>query len=1001
MKTTFVWIVLLFLGQQAFGQLNITGKVSDESGESLIGVTILLKGTLIGTVTDVNGDYKLTIPNDDGVLVVSYVGFQTKEIQVNNQSIINVNLSLDIAQLDEVVVVGYGTQRKGDITGAIAVVDTDEMAKSSFTNITDRLQGRVSGVSIRTNGEPGSTGNIKIRGNSFFGDNSPLFVIDGILTEDSPNLNPNDVESIQVLKDASSTAIYGSRAANGVVVITTKKGKVGKPEIQISTNTGLQQIPNRMDLTDASEFARINNAAYTNDPNGIPQTWATDLSHGHDTDWQDAIFQNALLYDLNLGISGGTEQFSAFFSVNTTSQEGTIIGPIFDRLSARLNTEFKVNDWITLGENLTVSRTEITGQQELDGDGVINNAINQLPIVPVYDPTRPSGYGYGRQSEATTWYLNPVGIRDLYSSFEKTTRILGNVYANIQIVKGLNYKFSIAADAANPRFKSFTKGGFVVDSDPILSGLNETRSEVNMNLIENRLTYSNQIGKHDFSIMATHTEQQIKTNFQSTAINGGYDGNDPFFQISSNTAGPNSISSSGSETTTVIQSYLSRITYNYDNKYLLTGNLRFDGSSKFNEDNRWGTFPSISVGWNVSNESFFNIPIVSNFKVRGGYGEVGNASVDDYAYQARILSRSIGGVNYNLGVNDASVLGATRDAVVNPDLKWEVLKETNFGLDLALLEGKVELIGDFFFGKLEDLLVDAPLPGTLGAATSFFLTENETGAATRNVATMKRRGWEFAMTYREMEGDFTYEVTANMFRNQNEVTSLPEGSLTGYNSITEVGQPIGQLFLPVYRGIYRDTDELGQYTVEGSEPVIGDARYLDLDNDGNFNFGEDRKIVGNPNPGVEYGLNVNLFWREFDLTIFFQGVRDRDVFNLLKYGLDVSPISNYTTDYDPYIDETGSDPRPTSNNQHPNNFPSTSFIEDGSFIRLKNLVFGYNLPWKFVKQARVFIGAQNLFTITDYTGLDPEFEGEILSPGVDFGSFPNVRTFNLGLNITL
>ena len=982
-------------------QVDITGTISDDKGELLFGATIILKGTNVATISDIDGSYSISLPQYKGTLVYSYVGYKTQEVVITDQSLINITLAADIAQLDEVVMIGYGSQRKGDITGSIAIVDTDELTKSSYTTITDRLQGRIAGVSVSTNGEPGSTGTIKIRGNSFFGNNNPLYVIDGILTNDSPNLNPNDIESIQVLKDASSTAIYGSRAANGVIVITTKKGKSGKPEIQLSFNGGLQQVPQKIDVTNSALFARINNAAYTNDPNGIPQTRATDLSHGVDTDWQDAIFQNAMLYDLNLGISGGSDQLTAFFSLNSTYQEGTIIGPVFERLSGRINTEYKVTDWLSIGENLAVSHSKSTGQQELDGEGVINNAVNMLPTVPVFDPTRPSGYGYGLQGEATTFYLNPVGIRDLYTSEENTTRIIGNVFAKLQPIKGLEYQVSFSVDVSNPRFRSFTPGGFVVDSDPILSGLEETRSTLSTNLIENRLSYSREIDKHSFSVMATYTEQQIKFNYQGTSIVGGFDGDNPIFQISASTADPNNITSTGFETTSVIQSYLGRATYNYDNRYLITGNLRYDGSSKFNKENRWGLFPSISGGWNVSNESFFDVEAISNLKVRLGYGEVGNASVEDYAYQARILSRSIGGVNYNLGIEDNQVLGATRDAVVNPNLKWEVLKETNLGFDLALFDGRFELIGDIFFGKLEDLLVDAPLPGTLGAASSFFLTENETGTATRNIANMKRNGWEFAMTYKNFDNDFKYEITANVFRNNNEVTSLPEGSLTGLYSITQVGQALGQLFLPQYQGIYLDTNALNDMLVEGRTPVIGDARYIDLDGSGNFSFGEDNALIGNPNPGFEYGLNVNLSWKDWDMTVFFQGVQDRDIFNQFRFSLNSSAISNYTSDFNPYIDGVGTDPRPISNNQHPNNFPSTRFIEDGSFLRLKNFQLGYTIPFKGVKQARVFIGGQNLFTITDYTGLDPEFEGEVLSPGVDFGSYPNVRTYNMGINVTL
>lgn len=464
------------------------------------------------------------------------------------------------------------------------------------------------GVTVSTNGEPGSIGDVTIRGVSFFGNNNPLYVIDGVPTEDSPNINPSDIESIQVLKDASSSAIYGSRAANGVVVITTKRGQAGKPVISFNANAGIQQFPHKMDVVNTQEFARIHNAAYDNA--GYPRrTWSNDLSHGVDTDWQQEVFDNAaLMQDYNLSVSGGSEKSKVYFNLNNTNQEGTISGTLFNRLGARINTEFDLNSRIKIGQNLAVSRTRQSGQQVLNaqsvmggqGDAIINTTLMMFPTIPVYDSRRKSGYGHGTLRDAEIYLYNPIGIREMYTSQEDHTRIIGNIYANINIIEGLEYRVNFATNADMGFSKSHQKGGQITTELVHLSGMEESNSQSSMFLFENRLTYNKEIGDHGFSLMATHTEQQYNYKQNGIVINGGFDGLDPFFQISSTTAAPSDITTYGDELTSTIRSYLGRFTYNYDNKYLLTASFRADGSSKFPEKNRWGVFPSVSAGWNVS-----------------------------------------------------------------------------------------------------------------------------------------------------------------------------------------------------------------------------------------------------------------------------------------------------------------------------------------------------------------------------------------------------------------
>jgi TonB-linked SusC/RagA family outer membrane protein len=999
-KTAWSILAFLFCFFQAHAQHTVSGLITDESQEAVLGASVQVKGTTLGTISDENGNYSITVPEKGMTLIFSFVGYKTREVAVEDKNTIDVIFELDISELEAVVVVGYGSQRKQDITGAVAVVNTEDLTKSSHTNISDRLQGRIAGVNVRTSGEPGSLGDVTIRGVSFFGDNNPLYVIDGVPTEDSPNINPSDIESLQVLKDASSSAIYGSRAANGVIVITTKKGHAGKPVVSFSTRVGIQQFPHKMDVVNTEEFARIHNAAYDNA--GYPRkTWSDDLSHGVDTDWQEEVFNNAAwMMDNNLSISTGSDKSKVYFNLNNTNQEGTIEGTLFNRFGARLNSEYNLGKRIKIGQNLAVSKTRQRGQQVLDaqsvmggeGDAVINTALMMFPNIPVYDPKRLSGYGHGSIKEAEIYLYNPVGIREMYRGFEDHTRIIGNIFANVHIFEGLEYRLNFATNMDMGYSESHQRGGQITTELVHLSGMSESNTQNSMFLLENRLTYNKLIGDHGFSIMATHTEQQYNFKHNGISINGGFEGTYPFFQISSTTAPPEDISTYGSEQESAIRSFLGRLTYNYADRYLITANFRADGSSKFPEHNRWGYFPSVSAGWAISKEAFFDVPFIYNLKLRGGYGEVGNASIDDYAYQSLVFSRSVGGVNYNLGYDDRSVIGAVRDAIVNSDLKWETLKETNVGLDLALFKGKFELIVDYYFGTLEDLLVAAPLAGTAGEGV---------GATTIvNAATMNRSGWEVSARYRQMEGSFKYDVSLNLSHSGNTVSYLPMGDMFEEYSITREGLPIGQIYALDYLGIYTDPSELDDQTVVNQTPQLGDAKYRDVSGDGNISEGDDRDIVGDPNPGLLYGINFNAYWRSFDFSIFIQGVQGRDVYNAIKYAMNTSPITSYTGDYDPYIDGVGTDPRPTADFGSPNGIASSLFVEDASYVRLKNMRIGYEIPWAKVSNFSVFLDGQNLLTFTNYSGMDPEFESDILAPGVDWGGFPNVRTFSVGFNLS-
>jgi TonB-linked SusC/RagA family outer membrane protein len=996
------------------GQISISGKVSDENGVALPGANIIVKGTIEGTVTDLDGKYSVEVPDAGSILVFSFIGYTDQEITVGNQIVIDVQLLAEIMPLDQVVVVGYGTQEKRSITGSISVADVEVMEKSESFNVTNRLQGLVPGVIVVGDGEPGSIGQIRIRGNVFLGvdegegANNPLFVIDGVLTDDNRFLNPNDIESVQVLKDASSTAIYGSRAANGVIIITTKKAKPGRPKINFSARFGLQQIPDQIELANTEHWARINRAIYAGGtPDQYADTSATGLyDPNRYTDWQAVMTQTAPIRDLNFSISKGSENSNVYFSASNARQEGVIGNPVFERYNMRVNSDIRLNKKLKIGQNLTVGRTKLSNPS-----GELGAIYGMLPVVPVYDENNPSGYGYGDDVNARTYASNPKALTDLMFNETTGNHVLGNVFLNFEIIPDLEYELNASIDLEQSHNKSYYEQGQIAWLTTLLSGLTEEDSEFYSWFIEHKLQYQKTLGKHNFSAMASYVGQQEKGQEHSTSINGGYtfEGKN-YWVINASTAPNTNYTSGGQESTYAMESFLGRLTYDYDQKYLLNFMIRHDGSSRFAEDVRWGTFPSISGGWIVSGENFFSsVPVVNFFKIRAGYGMVGNATGEDYVYQSELILRSIGGVNYNLGPAGTSVLGATRGKLANTSLQWEKLVELNIGTDIRLFESRLELIADYFNRQTSDLIHRRPLPPSVGAEQTSIIENN---------AGIKGNGFELAARFKNRAGDFIYNIGANLTYMKSELSKLPNEP---YISDSEeanyikarsfVGQPLGQYFLLDYTGIYtqEDIDALPDgFTVYNQVPVVGDARFVDHGSDpqGELAGAPDGKIneydriaVGNVYP-FQYGITLNASYKAFDLTLFFQGITRWDVYNNWYEYLITNDFSNYPADYNPYIDGQGTDPRAVFGFTHFSKLPSTRYLENGSYFRLKNLQIGYNIPIKRINTFRIYFSGQNLFTLTKYRGLDPEFLGPMFAPGDDPRGFPNLRTFSVGINLS-
>jgi len=1027
MKKLVLTILGLCIFLISYTQRSISGTVLDETNSPLLGVNVTVKGTTIGTITDSEGSYTITPPSpDNGILVFSYVGYQTEELEILNRTRIDVSLKPDLLQIDQLVVVGYGTQKKREITGAVATVDVEQLNNSSAITLTNKLQGLVPGVSVNTTGQPGSMGDIKIRGASFFGGNNPLYVIDGILSGDSPILNANDIESVQILKDASASAIYGNRAANGVIIITTKKGLKGKPRINLSAKTALQEITARIPLTDNYGWARIINAAH--DAIGAPRQSLADVDFNPDlnTDWQEEVYsENALMSDVNLSVSSGGDAHSVYFSLNNLYQDGTIEGPDFNRISTRLNTEFSIGEKFTVGQHLTVGYAKTKGLagsesvEEYSGDiiGPFSAAYEMLPVIPVIDASQPSGYGIGEFGKAQTWSENPIGVMNLFTNFSEIVNILGDIYLNYEILEGFDYRLSVGLGASFGNFKRYNEAGRLRMSTDHKSGLAQQEARDYGLFLENRLSYAKTIGKHSFSLMATHTSQSDRGYNMGAVSVGGYD-DDVNFWVLSNSTGK--VSAGGTEYQSAIISFLGRMTYDYNKKYFLTAIIRSDGSSKFSPENRWGTFPSVSGGWDISKENFFDVGFIRHLKLRAGYGKVGNASIGDYQYSTIMDRRATGsnywdaGVNYNLGPTSESVIGATRSEGLNSrNISWEKLTETNIGLDIEAFDGKLVLNGDYYFGTMNDLLAEMPIPSTIGTRWPAF--------ATINAVSMTRQGWEAALSYRQLSGDLRYSITANLSHTGNEITELGYGLLnisTDSRTIARIGDQLGKFYLLEYLGIYtqEEIDALPpDFEVAGDPPQVGDAKYRDTNGrdaegnltgepDGKISLDDDRIITGNPIPMLEFGLNLNMEYKIFDLIVFIHGVSGRDVYNTYYAEMtsgEWGHFSNYPADFDPYIDGAGVDPRPIWDNGHGNNLPSTRFLENGAYVRLKNVQLGITLPENRIGNFRFYLSGQNLLTFTKYKGLDPEFiGGDVFTPGIDPRGYPAVRTLSLGIDLT-
>ncbi|MDD7886282.1 TonB-dependent receptor [Flavivirga sp. 57AJ16] len=975
---------------QIIGQnkTNITGVVKSTEGNiPLAGVTILEKGTTNGTATDFDGIYTLSVPAN-ATLVFSYVGFITKEISVNGQSTINIQMAEDLAQLDEIVVVGYGTQRKQNLTSAISVVKSEEIQKRQVTTLAESLQGLATGVNVRGGGRPGQEATIEIRGLKNLQSANPLYVIDGLITTANRDFNPNDIESIQILKDAAAAAIYGSRAANGVIIVTTKKGKKGPLKIEVSSNTSITELP-RYDLAQTEEFAALNTMAYVNAGETPPN-----LQLENNTNWQEEMFRTGFIQNHNVSFSGGGDNSTFFVSANYFGNKGTVIDSEFNRTSFRINTSGK-RGIFSVGENIALTFAEV---DEYSGNPILD-VVRMLPTIPVLNPNNPGGYGYGEQGVANTFGTNPVAINNLIDVRNNNFRIRGNFWAEINPISSLKYRLNVGYETSFDNRTELRKAGSWTLNQPIaLPYYNENRARSQSKLIENTLSFDKEFGKHEVKLLVGQTYQsgdyaQIngsKTNISINSSTGEY------FEVLDQ-AGDGVVG--GFKNATTLISYLGRLEYQYDNRYLLNAVFRRDGSSRFDDLNKWGNFPSLSLGWRLSNESFFNVEAISDLKIRASYGELGSGNIGPYDYQGVI--NTFGGAVF--GTNQTTYPSATQVSLANSTLRWERLIQKNIGVDLSLFDNAVNITAEYFVAKTEDVLFGTPI---------LLSTGNDGGNPISNAATVENKGFELSLGYNKSWNEFKFNGSINVTTLSNELISLGTGlnEFFSGNTITTVGEPVGMWYVLQTDGLFQSDAEVQNYTssdgtviMPGAQP--GDIRFKDINDDGQIN-NVDKEVVGSPWPDFTLGLNSSASYKGFEFSMNWIGSFGATVFNSYRSVVDrFDDDTNYRSGVQPWTPENPNTnfPRIVKSTTLNTRGDTDRWLENGDFIRLKYIGLGYNLNSNAVEKfgidsVRFTLSAQNIITITDYQGLDPEFSGpNIFERGVDGFAFPNLKTYSFGV----
>lgn len=997
----------IYIMGQTVGERTITGIVLDaETSEPLIGVTVRAPKSGSGVTTDLNGKFVVRVQPNDSTLSFSYIGYSPRHVNVVGKSRLNVSLSEMANTVGEVVAVGYGIQKKEDLTGAISVVDMKEVNKLSASTLSHALQGQVAGVDVTSfSGSPGSGISVRVRGIGTLNDSDPLFVVDGMMVGDINFLNTADIESVQVLKDASATAIYGSRGANGVIIITTKKGIAGKATINFSAYYGIQNVWKSSNMCDGPTWGMLRNEMSAGLGGG---TLIEDTRTLPTVDYFDAILhKDAPVKNADFSVSGGNEKGTYFLSLNGFSQDGIIKKTSFDRVTLRANGDFKANSWLTVGENITLIRTNHRGGIENDEwTSPIMTTYTRDPITPI----RNEDGSFTKSTFSDIW--NPMATIEYNNPKNTVYRVLANVYGEISFLKHFKFRSAYSTEYANNEYSNYTPVYYVfaAQQNPNVNSLTNYTYSTYIRQFTNTLTFDKKIKEHAFSAMLG-SESYAVTYKSLQATVKDIPSNDPNVMFIDNArTKDNAAAAKGITTENKQASGFARLNYNFLERYLLTFNVRMDGSSKFTRGHRWGVFPSVSAGWRVTEEPFMkNVKVLNNLKLRMGWGQIGNeGSVDAYSYATFASS----GSNYLFG--GVFVPGFSFNSAGNTELKWEKTTTTNLGIDFALFNSKLSGTVEFFNKITSDMLMRVPVPGQTGMQEPPF----------QNAGKMRNRGLEISLQYKNYDHPVGYSVGANFTTIQNRVLDLGANNAnidgasfmnTVHLTRTTVGRPIAQFYGLKTDGLFQNWDEVHAQTAQ-KNVAPGDVRYKLVNKDNLFSS-ENYTYLGSPLPKFSYSFNAAASYKGFDLSVALQGVYGNKIYNgPSTYTRSTQNLSyNYARDMIKRWrgEGTQTDARyPRLGGLDANNsiLQSDRYLEDGSYLRIKMVQLGYTLPVTLttkigIKSVRIYINAQNLYTFTKYTGLDPEIGmkgGEDpLDIGVDRGYYPMPRLYSIGMNVTL
>jgi len=1005
MKRILLFFGLLFLSMTSYAQVKVSGIVKDNTGESLPGVNVIAVGTSVGTSTDFDGKFDFNVPEGTQEVEFSFIGYSAQRISIVGVESENLEIILqeDANVLEDVVLVGYGTQKKSDITGSTVSVKTEDLQDQPVGDAASLLQGRAAGVRVTQNsGAPGAGTSVTIRGIGTVNNTSPIFVVDGIFLSNIDHINPSDIANIEVLKDASASAIYGSRGAGGVILVTTKKGTTEDISVRIETMAGMQSAWKTPDLMNSQDWYSTTKTARENGGFSFQTPVAPSDNLTKTTDWFDAVTRTGAIYKTNATISRGDEKSDALLSVGYFKNEGIIIGSDYSRLNLRLNTNYKLSEMFRTGINLSLSNSEYNGVSTSTVSGVLLNAQRMDPMTSVKDP-RDNEYASSIYNDLA----NPVAgaIRETKPS--NSLLMLMNTYLEFEPLKGLIFKTSLSGNISRSKSKSYyptynySEGGEFRANNQIY----KRYSDFNGWLSENTVSYNLELDKHSINLVAGFTAEKNVSEYLSASKNDVANDSEELQYLDGST-NKESVLANNSGEDTRMYSYLGRVNYDYDNKYFVTASVRRDGSSKFGPENRYGVFPSASFGWKLRNEKFMDFvseDVVNHIMIRTGWGQVGNSNIDAYGFSTSLRDRE-GLLEYSYIFGGNEVLGLAPVEMANKALKWEAVESTNIGIDLSFYQSKITFSFDWFKKNTKDMIVGVPIPSYSGYYR----------APEVNAGDMSNTGFEMNLGYNGSVGsDFTYSISGNLSHVSNTFDNLAGGQPYTFGSATHVGsvrraeegEEYGYFYGYEVEGVFQTQAEAEERGLGAGDFKFKDQRTFNEETgeweepDGVINA-EDRVKIGSPYPDFIYGLNINMKYKGFDMSLFFQGEQGKDIFNAFKF-------SNYSTEKkyalsndfkNHWTAENGSNTMFGLNSatESENLKASDFYIEDGSYLRLKNLQIGYTFtnPTSWLNNARLYISGQNVFTITGYSGLDPEVSS------IDNGIYPQARIWSVGANLS-